>query len=36
MIEVLKMVHDVDKVNLGKLFGINENERTRKLSLFKN
>ena len=30
MIEVLKMTHGIDKVNLGKLFFIDENGRTRK------
>ena len=35
MIEVLKMIHGIDKVNLGKLFCINEDERPRKHSLFK-
>ena len=33
MIEVLKMFHGMDKVNLGKLFYIYEDERTRKHSL---
>ena len=33
MIEVFKMIHGIDKVNLGKLFGIDEDERTRKYSL---
>ena len=28
MIEVLKMIHGIDKVNLGKLFCIDEDERT--------
>ena len=36
MIEVFKMIHGIDKVNLGKLFYIHEDERTRKHSLFKN
>ena len=30
MIEVFKMIHGIDKVNLGKLFCIGEDERTRK------
>ena len=30
MIEVFKMIHGIDKVNLGKLFCIDEDERTRK------
>ena len=33
MIEVFKMIHGIDKVNLGKLFCIDEDERTRKHSL---
>ena len=32
MIEVFKMIHGVDKVNLGNLFCIDEVERTRKHS----
>ena len=36
MIEVLKVIHGIDKVILGKLFCIDEDERTRKLFLFKN
>ena len=34
MIEVLKIIHGMDKVNLGKLFCIDEDERTRKHSLY--
>ena len=30
MIEMFKMIHDMDKVNLEKLFYIDENERTSK------
>ena len=30
MIEVFKVIHDIDKVNLGKLFCIDEDGRTRK------
>ena len=30
MIEVFKMIHGIDKVNLGKLFCIEEDERARK------
>ena len=33
MIEVFKMIHGIDKVNLGKLFCIDEDRRTRKHSL---
>ena len=33
MIEVFKMIHGIDKVNLGKLFCINKNKRTRKYCL---
>ena len=33
MIEVFKMIHSIDKVKLGKLFCIDETERTRKHSL---
>ena len=33
MIEVFKMIHGIDKVNLGKLFCIDEDGRTRKHSL---
>ena len=33
MIEVFKMIHGIDNVNLGKLFCINEDSRTRKHSL---
>ena len=33
MIEVFKMIHGMDKVNLGKLFSIDEDRRTRKHSL---
>ena len=29
MIEVLKMIHGSDKVNLGKLFYVDEDRRTR-------
>ena len=35
MTEVLKMIHSIDKVNLGRLFYINEDERTRKQFMFK-
>ena len=35
-IEVFKMIHGIDKVNLGKLFCIDEDERTRKQFMFKN
>ena len=31
MIEVFKMIQGIDKVNLGKLFCIDEDRRTRKL-----
>ena len=34
MIEVFKMIHGIDKVNLGKLLCIDEDERTRKHSLY--
>ena len=33
MIEVFKMIHGIDRVNLGKLFCIDEDGRTRKHSL---
>ena len=33
MIEVFKMIRGIDKVNLGKLFCIDEDERTRKHKL---
>ena len=33
MIEVLKMTHSIDKINLGNLFSIDEDGRTRKRSL---
>ena len=33
MIEVFKMIQGIDKVNLGKLFCIHEDGRTRKYSL---
>ena len=33
MIEVFKLIHGIDKVNLGKSFGIDEDERTRKHNL---
>ena len=33
MIEVFKMIHGIDKVNLGKLLCIDEDKRTRKHSL---
>ena len=36
MIEVFKVIHSINKVNLGKLFFINEDGRTRKQFLFKN
>ena len=36
MIEAFKMIFGMDKINLGKLFCIDEDERTRKYSLFKN
>ena len=36
MIEVVKIIQNIDKVNLGKLFCIDEDGRTRKYSLFKN
>ena len=36
MIEVFKMIHGIDKENLGKPFGIDEDERTRKHTLFNN
>ena len=37
MIEVFKMIHGIDKVNLGKLFCIDEDGRTRKHKfMFKN
>ena len=36
MIEVFKLVHGIEKLNLGKPFCINDNERTRKHGLFKN
>ena len=34
MIELFKMIHGIDKVNLGKLLHIDEDERTRKHSLY--
>ena len=34
MIEVFKMIHGIDKVNLRKLFCIDEDRRTRKHSLY--
>ena len=34
MIEVFKMIHGIEKVNLGKLFYIDEDGRTRKYSLY--
>ena len=34
MIEVFKMIHGIEKVNLGKLFCIDEDGRTRKYSLY--
>ena len=33
MIEVFKMIHGIDKINLGKMFSIDEDGRTRKHSL---
>ena len=33
MTEVFKMIHGIDKVNLGKLFYINEDRKTRKHTL---
>ena len=33
MIEMFKMIHGVDKVNLGKIFCIDKDRRTRKHSL---
>ena len=36
MIQVFKMIHGIDRENLGKLFCIDEGGRTRKCSLFKN
>ena len=36
MIEMFKMIHGMDKVNLGKLFCLDEDERTRKHFMFKN
>ena len=36
MIEVFKMIQGIDKVNLGKLFSIDEKGRTRKQFMFKN
>ena len=36
MIEVFKIIHGIDKVNVEKLFCIDEDGRTRKHSLFKN
>ena len=36
MIEVFKMIRGIDKINLRKLFCIDENERTRKQFTFKN
>ena len=35
MIEVFKMIYGIDKVNLGKLFSINEDGRTKNI-MFKN
>ena len=32
MIEVFKMIHGINKINMGKLFYIDEDERTRKHS----
>ena len=34
MIEMFKMIHGTDKINLGKHFCIDEDERTRKHSLY--
>ena len=36
MIELFKMIHGIVKVNLGKLFCIDENGKTRKQFMFKN
>ena len=36
MTEVFKMIHGIDKVNLEKLFCIDEDVKTRKQSIFKN
>ena len=36
MIEVFKMINSTDKVNLGKLFCIDEDKRTRKQFMFRN
>ena len=36
MIAVFKMIHFIDKVNLGKLFCIEEDGRTRKPFMYKN
>ena len=36
MIKVFNMIHDMDKINLGKLFCIDEDGRPREYSLFKN
>ena len=36
MIEVVKKIHGMDKVNLGKVFCIDEEGRTRKQFMFKN
>ena len=35
MIEAFKIIHDIDKVNLGKLFCVDEDERTRKQFVFR-
>ena len=36
MVEVFKMINGIDKVNLEKLFCIDEEERTRTQFMFKN
>ena len=36
MIEVFKMIHGINKVNMGNLFCIDEDERIRKQFMFKN
>ena len=37
MIDVFEMIHGIDKINLGKLFCINEDRRTKKKQfIFKN
>ena len=36
MIEVFKMIQGIDKINLGKVFCIDEDERTRKEFMLKN